>query len=829
MAIDPICGMTVAESTPWKTTQDEQTFYFCCESCLQKFQAEGAPSEAPSQLVTLGEAPAPASCCGTAKPSSTEKHDCCGGHAGHSGHEKANTKSSAKYICPMCEGVESDTPGDCPKCGMALERNQPAGPQTKTIYTCPMHPEVRQDEPGSCPKCGMDLEPETITSDEDEPDPELTWMTIRFWVGAALTLPIFAIAMLPMVGVQLGIPADVSRWVQLALASPVVLWCGWPFFVRGAKSLKTMNLNMFTLISLGVAAAYLYSLVATVFPSVIPEAFQHGGEVPVYFEAAAMIVTLVLLGQVIELRARKKTGSAIRELINLAPPTARIVEDGQEREVPLSEVKQGQELKVVPGDKIPVDGEVLSGSSTVDESMLTGEAEPVNKKQGDNVIGGTVNQGGTLRVKATHVGEDSVLSQIVQMVGQAQRSRAPIQRLADTVSGYFVPAIVGIAIVTFFVWALFSPEEPKLAYALLNAVAVLIVACPCALGLATPMSIMVGVGRGAKTGVLVKEAAGLETLEKVDTVVVDKTGTLTEGKPKLTQLEPAEGFSEDELLRYAAAVEQNSEHPIARSIVEQAQQREIDLPDATDFDSTTGQGVQAVVDGKKLVCGKPSLLKDHGIELDAAGSPEGTKVYLGVDGRYAGALIVSDPLKATTAGAIQALHKMGIRVIMMTGDNAQVAEAIAKKLNIDDYQADLSPQDKHDRIQKLRDEGAHVAMAGDGINDAPALAAADVGIAMGTGTDVAIESAAITLMGGDLDGVVKAFRLSRRVMQNIKQNLFFALAYNSLGVPIAAGVLVPLFGMNALLNPMFAAAAMSFSSVSVIGNALRLRATNLTE
>ncbi|QDU76128.1 Silver exporting P-type ATPase [Bremerella volcania] len=811
MAIDPICGMTVDESTPWQTTRDEQTFYFCCEHCLKKFEVGGASESSPMQLVTLGEAP--------------PKHDCCHGHQGHS----ANQKSSAKYICPMCEGVESDVPGDCPKCGMALERNQPAAPQTKTIYTCPMHPEVQQDHPGSCPKCGMDLEPQTVTADEEEDDPELMWMTIRFWVAAVLTVPVFALAMLPMMGIELGVPAEVSRWIQLSLATPVVVWCGWPFFVRGAKSLVTMNLNMFTLISLGVAAAYLYSLIATIFPAAIPEAFQHAGEVPVYFEAAAMIVTLVLLGQVIELRARKKTGSAIRELINLAPPTARIIQDGQEREVPLSEVRQGYELKVVPGDKIPVDGEVLSGSSTVDESMLTGEADPVRKQQGDNVIGGTVNQGGTLRIQATNVGEDSVLSQIVQMVGQAQRSRAPIQRLADTVSGYFVPAIVGIAIVTFIVWALWSPEEPKLAYALLNAVAVLIVACPCALGLATPMSIMVGVGRGAKAGVLVKEAAGLETLQQVDTVVVDKTGTLTEGKPKLTELEPAEGFSEDELLKYAAAVEQNSEHPIAHSIVAAAIQRDMGLPEATDFDSTTGEGVQAVVEGKKIVCGKPSLLKDHGIEFDASGSPEGTKVYLGVDGKYAGALIVSDPLKETTAGAIQSLHEMGIRVIMMTGDNAQVAGAIAKKLNIDDYQADLSPQDKHDRIQKLRDEGAKVAMAGDGINDAPALAAADVGIAMGTGTDVAIENAAITLMGGDLEGVVKAFRLSRRVMRNIRQNLFFALAYNSLGVPIAAGILVPLFGMHALLNPMFAAAAMSFSSVSVIGNALRLRATNLTE
>ncbi|PQO30413.1 cadmium-translocating P-type ATPase [Bremerella cremea] len=818
MAIDPICGMNVDESTRWRSTREGQTFYFCCEHCLHKFEAGGDTQDAPQQLVTLGEAPEKKSCC------HGDHHD----HAGHTHGGKKNSQSTAKYICPMCEGVESETPGDCPKCGMALERNQPAGRQTKTIYTCPMHPEVRQDHPGSCPKCGMDLEPETITTDEEEHDPELFWMTVRFWVAAALTLPVFALAMLPMVGIPTGIPPEVARWIQLVLSTPVVVWCGWPFFVRGVKSIMTMNLNMFTLISIGVAAAYLYSLLATLVPSAIPEHFRHGGEVPVYFEAAAMIVALVLLGQVIELRARKKTGSAIRELINLAPPTARLVENGEEREVPLSEVSAGQELKVIPGDKIPVDGEVISGSSSVDESMITGEANPIAKKEGDTVIGGTVNQSGTLRIKATNVGEDSVLSQIVQMVGQAQRSRAPIQRLADTVSGYFVPAIVGIAVLTFIIWSIWSPAEPRLAYALLNAVAVLIVACPCALGLATPMSIMVGVGRGAKAGVLVKEAAGLETLQQVDTVVVDKTGTLTEGKPKLTQLQPANEFSEEDLLKYAAAVEQNSEHPIGRSIVNGAKDREMAIPEATDFDSTTGQGVQATVDGKKIVCGKPSLLKEHGVEFNAEGSPEGTTVYLAVDGTYAGSLVVSDPLKSSTQGAIQALHEMGIRVIMMTGDNPKVAEAIAKKLNIDDYQADLSPQDKHDRIQKLRDEGAKVAMAGDGINDAPALAAADVGIAMGTGTDVAIESAAITLMGGDLNGVVKAFRLSHRVMRNIKQNLFFALVYNGIGVPIAAGILVPIFGMNALLNPMFAAAAMSFSSVSVIGNALRLRATNLT-
>lgn len=824
MPIDPICGMTVSDSTPWKSTNEDQTFFFCSESCRDQFEKDGANATKPDQLVTLGVEPQPMSCCHGDKPNGGHDH----GH--HHGHDQQKKKhhSNAKYICPMCEGVESDTPGDCPKCGMALELNPAAAREKKTIYTCPMHPEVRQDHPGSCPKCGMDLEPEIVEVDESDSDPELTWMTIRFWVGTALTLPVLLMAMLPMVGVNLGIPADVTRWIQLVLSTPVVLWCGWPFLVRGAKSLTTMNLNMFTLIAIGVAAAYLYSLVATLFPGAIPEAFQHGGEVPVYFEAAAMIVTLVLLGQVIELRARKKTGTAIRELMNLAPPTARIIEGDEEREVPLDEVHEGMELKVVPGDKIPVDGEVLSGSSSVDESMLTGEANPVSKQSGDNVIGGTVNQSGTMRIRATKVGEESVLSQIVQMVGQAQRSRAPIQRLADTVSGWFVPAIVLVAIITFVVWSLWSPVEPRLAYALLNAVAVLIVACPCALGLATPMSIMVGVGRGAQAGVLVKEAAGLEVLEQVDTVVVDKTGTLTEGKPRLTSLEPAEGFGEEDLLKYAAAVERGSEHPIGRAIVHAADEREVPRLQPNQFDSTAGQGVEAIVEGKKIVCGKPSLLKDHGISLQAEGSSEGTKVYLGIDGRYAGALIVSDPIKETTPAAIKALHEMGIRVIMMTGDHPRVAEAIATQLGIDDFQADLSPQDKHDRIQKLQEQGAKVAMAGDGVNDAPALAAADVGMAMGTGTDVAIESAALTLMGGDLNGVVKAFRLSRRVMQNIRQNLFFALVYNGLGVPIAAGILVPLFGMQALLNPMFAAAAMSFSSVSVIGNALRLKAVNLT-
>lgn len=586
---------------------------------------------------------------------------------------------------------------------------------------------------------------------------------------------------------------------------------------------------MFTLIALGVAAAYVFSVGATLFPDLIPEGFLTHGEVPVYFEAAAMIVTLVLLGQVIELRARRRTGSAIRELLSLAPPTARIIQDGEERLVPLEQVTQGQELKVVPGEKIPVDGEVVGGRSTVDESMITGEADPVSKNEGDTVIGGTVNQGGTLRIRATHVGQDSVLAQIIEMVGQAQRSRAPIQRLADQVSGYFVPAIVIIAVVTFVVWAVWSPIEPRLAYALLNAVAVLIIACPCALGLATPMSIMVGVGRGAKAGVLVKEAAGLEALQQVDTLVVDKTGTLTQGKPSLTRVLPAGNWSEAEVLKWAATVEDNSEHPIGTAIVQAARERGIEVVETTDFESATGQGVRATANGRVIMCGKPSFLQQHGVDFQPEPLDEGTQVYLAVDGQFAGSLIVADPLKESTQDAIDRLHEMGMRIIMMTGDSHAVAKRVAEQLGIDQYEADMSPQDKHDRIVQLRQEGANVAMAGDGINDAPALAAANVGIAMGTGTDVAIESAAVTLLGGDLQGVVQAVKLSKKVMRNIRQNLFFALIYNALGVPIAAGVLVPFLGIGALLSPMIAAAAMSFSSVSVIANALRLRGMSLTD
>lgn len=764
------------------------------------------------------------------------ENSCCH-HEQPASSAAPNAGSSAKYVCPMCPGVECDEPGDCPKCGMALERNPsaPSESHSRTVYTCPMHPEVERDGPGSCPKCGMDLEPRTVATDADDGDPELVSMTRRFWVSAALTLPVFVLSMAPMVGIPVNewVGHTASTWWQLALATPVVLWGGWPFFVRGGRSVATWNLNMFTLIAIGTGAAYFYSLFATLFPASIPEAFREAGHVAVYFEAAAMIVTLVLLGQVLELRARRRTSGAIRELLSLSPPTARVVRDGSEREIPLDEVREGDELKVVPGEKIPVDGTVVSGRSTIDESMITGEAEPVAKGEGDTVIGGTVNETGAFRMTASKVGADTVLARIVDMVATAQRSRAPIQRVADVVSAWFVPAVVATSIVTFVVWAIWSPIEPRLAYALVNAVAVLIVACPCALGLATPMSIMVGVGRGAKEGVLVKDAAVLEILEDVDTLVVDKTGTLTEGRPRLTEVRTIEGTSEDALLRMVAAVESNSEHPLARSIVEGARERELEVPEATDFASTTGGGVEGIVDGREVRIGDAAFLRDAGTESVDVLDEEAerlqrdgrTVMFAAVDGRLAGLIAVSDPIKESTPEAIAALHDLGLRILVLTGDNERIARAVANQLGLDDVEAGIGPEDKHDRVERLRAEGCVVAMAGDGVNDAPALAAANVGIAMGTGTDVAIESAGVTLVKGDLRGIVRAIALGRATMRNIRQNLFFALVYNGLGVPVAAGALVPLLGTGALLNPMIAAAAMSLSSVSVIGNSLRLRAT----
>lgn len=820
-ATDPICGMTVDTSSALRLETDGETVYFCCDHCLEKFKKQNSANSEHS-------------CCQNEQDSS--KKDL----PESNNKNQQTSKTSAKYDCPMCEGVESDKPGDCPKCGMALERTGADAPSQKTVYTCPMHSEVEQDQPGSCPKCGMDLEPKYVTAQPEEDDGELSAMTRRFWIAVALALPVFLLAMLPMIGIPItklvGGPV-VSRWVQFVLATPVVLWCGWIFHVRAWRSVVSWNLNMFTLISMGVAAAYLYSLVALLFPGWIPESFREHGNVAVYFESAAVIIALVLLGQMMELRARRRTSGAIRELMSLAPPTARVIRDGQESEIPLDQVNQGDIVKVVPGEKIPVDGKITEGKSSVDESMITGEPVPVSKTVGDEVIGGTVNQTGSFQMQADRVGQETVLSQIVNMVANAQRSRAPIQKVADKVAGWFVPAVVIAAVVTFVAWAFLSPIQPALAYALVNAVAVLIIACPCALGLATPMSIMVGVGRGASEGVLIKNAEILETMEKVDTLVVDKTGTLTEGKPKLTDIElaPAHDMDKTDFLRMVAAVESNSEHPLAQSIVAGAKQQEIDIPKVEDFDSTTGSGVTGIVDGKTVRIGNIDFLNSNGIESNQQLQqqatnlqPEGrTVMFAAIDDHLAGIVAVADPIKETTASAIKSLHDLNITVMMLTGDNEHTAQAVGKQLSIDQVEAGVSPENKHDRIETLRSNGAIVAMAGDGINDAPALAQADVGIAMGTGTDVAIESAGITLVKGDLNGIVKAFALSRATMTNIRQNLFFAFIYNALGIPVAAGVLVPIFGTGALLSPMIAAAAMSFSSVSVMANALRLRTTRL--
>jgi len=705
------------------------------------------------------------------------------------------------------------------------------------VYICPMHPEVRQEGPGSCPKCGMALEPERVSIDEGE-DPELIDMRRRFQGSAALSLPVLVIAMggmLPGLGpaIERLLPGTLSQWAELVLASPVVLWGGWPLIVRGAQSLRGLNLNMFTLIGLGVSVAYLYSVVATIAPSIFPPGFRGpGGEVGVYFEAAAVITTLVLLGQLLELKARQQTSGALRALLELAPPTAhRLTDDGGEAEVPLEEVGEGDRLRVRPGEKVPVDGEILEGRSSIDESMITGEPMPVEKGTGDAVTGGTVNQTGGFVMRAKRVGEDTLLSQIVQMVADAQRSRAPIQRIADTVAGYFVPAVVAIAAVTFAVWGIAGPE-PALAYAVLNAVAVLIIACPCALGLATPMSIMVGTGKGAQAGVLIKTAEALERFETVDTIVVDKTGTLTEGKPKLVHIEPAEAVVEQELLRRVAALEGASEHPLAAAIVAAAEERGLEPAKASDFESVTGEGIKGRVDGEEVAVGNFRFIGRFGAIPDALNDvaeqrrKEGeTVVFAAIGGRPAGLLAVADPIKATTREALDLLHDAGIRVVMLTGDSETTARAIAGRLGIDEVEAEVAPADKQAVVRRLQAEGRRVAMAGDGINDAPALAAADIGIAMGTGTDVAMESAGVTLVKGDLRGIARAMRLSRAVMRNIRQNLVFAFGYNALGVPIAAGVLWPIFGL--LLNPMIAAAAMSASSVSVIGNALRLRRLDL--
>ncbi len=811
---DPVCGMDVNPEKAAATVEHNgPTYYFCSKSCAAKFSANPEKYLSPKPAASVAEigAVTPASAVPTREASTAE--------------------AQRWYICPMDPEVRQLGPGACPKCGMALEPEVAAGPATKTEYVCPMHPQIVRPEPGTCPICGMALEPRTVTAEEE--NPELRDMTRRFWVSVIFTIPLLALAMLHMAGpFAHAFPARVTVWVQLALATPVVLWGGWPFFQRAWASVKNRSANMFTLIGMGVGVAYLYSAFATLFPGALPKAFLKNGAAEVYYEAAAAIVALVLLGQVLELRARSRTSSAIRSLLDLSPKMARIVRpEGSEEDIPLERVQPGDRLRVRPGEKIPVDGVVLEGSSAVDESMITGESISVEKQKGSRVIGATVNSTGSLVMEAQRVGSETLLAQIVRLVSEAQRSRAPIQRLADRVSAYFVPAVILAAVATFVVWTIAGPQ-PRLAYALVNAVAVLIIACPCALGLATPMAIMVGTGRGAHAGVLVRNAEALEILEKVNTLVVDKTGTLTEGKPRLVSVVAATGNSEADLLRYVASLERGSEHPVAAAIVAGAQERKVDLQPVQDFRSLTGKGVVGQVDSIEVAVGNEKMLEELGVstgELLTYAEQmrrEGqTIVFAVVNGQPAGLLGVADPVKASTSEAMQMLRAEGVHVVMLTGDSRVTAEAVAKKLGIEKFEAEILPEKKSEVVKRLQAEGRVVAMAGDGINDAPALAQADVGIAMGTGTDVAMESGGVTLLKGDLRGIVRARRLSRATMRNIRENLFFAFIYNALGVPIAAGVLYPFIGI--LLNPIIAAAAMSFSSVSVISNALRLRKVEL--
>ena len=795
--IDPVCGMTVDLDHPpgGKVTYQGREIGFCSPSCRAKFEAD------PQRY--LGNEKAPP----VAAPPDT------------------------KWMCPMDPEVEADKPGPCPKCGMALEPASPA-PATRIEWTCPMHPQIVRGEPGFCPICGMALEPRTVSLDEQ--NPELDDMSRRFWVSLVFTVPVFLLGMsefLPGMPVQRAL-GHWMPWIELVLATPVVLWAGWPLFERGWASVVNRSLNMFTLIALGTGVAYVFSVVATVAPGLFPETMRQHGVVPVYFEPAAFIVSLVLLGQVLELRARARTRGALKALLGLAPKTARRIEkDGSERDVPLAQVQPGDLLRVRPGEKVPVDGVVIEGRSSVDESMITGEPIPVEKGPGSKVTGGTVNGTGSLVMRAERVGEATLLAQIVRMVGEAQRSRAPIQRVADKVAAWFVPIVIAVAIVTFIVWSLVGPE-PRLAHAIVNAVAVLIIACPCALGLATPMSIMVGTGRGATAGVLVRNARALEVMEKVDTLIVDKTGTLTEGKPRLVTVQAFPGFSDEDALRLAASLERASEHPLAHAIVEGARERGVALAPVSEFSSETGGGVKGRVEGREIWVGSARFLESLGVSIEAAKEraeelrTEGqTTLFVAVNGQLAGLIGVADPIRPSTTDALRMLREEGIRVVMVTGDSRTTAKAVARKLGIDEVHAEVLPAQKSEIIARFRSERRLVAMAGDGINDAPALAAADVGIAMGTGTDVAMESADIVLVKGDLGGIVRARRLSRATMRNIRQNLFWAFAYNVLGVPVAAGVLYPVSGL--LLSPMIASAAMSFSSVSVIANALRLRRAQL--
>jgi P-type Cu+ transporter len=820
-----VCGMTVDPATAKATAAHAgTTYYFCCAGCAQKFRAAPdqylEPKPAGPMLVMLGtpkSTASPASALPTVVAVPTSE----------------NASAARNYVCPMCPEVRQPKPGPCPSCGMALEPDTPVA-LTKTEYTCPMHPEIVRDQPGNCPICGMALEPRTITATEEE-NPELRDMWRRFWVSAVLTVPLLGIAMadmLPGMPVQHALPGGWLAWLELLLATPVVLWGGWPFFQRGWASLVNRSTNMFTLIAMGTGVAYVYSLVATLVPAIFPPSFREmNGRPAVYFEAAAAIVTLVLLGQVLELRARSRTGAAIRALLDLAPRTARVLRDASEVDIPLDQVKAGDSLRVRPGEKIPVDGVVLEGSSSVDESMVTGESLPVEKHPGAKVIGATVNASGSFLMRAEHIGSETLLAQIVRMVSEAQRSRAPIQKLADKVAGRFVPAVIAIAVLTFIVWAIFGPE-PRFAYAIVNAVAVLIIACPCALGLATPMAIMVGAGRGAHAGVLIKNAEALETLEKVNTLVVDKTGTLTEGKPRVVSVTPAPGFSEADLVKALASLEQGSEHPLAAAALKQAKDRGLVVSGVREFRAYPGRGITGTVEDRAVIAGNEALLQEMKIDtqwlaetaenLRAQGQ---TVILVAVGGQAAGMVGIADRVKPSTPGALAELRREGIRIVMLTGDSKVTAAAVAHELGIEEFEAEVLPAQKSEVVTRLQREACIVAMAGDGINDAPALARADIGIAMGTGTDVAIESADITLVKGDLAGIVRARKLSRATMKNIRQNLFFAFIYNALGVPIAAGLLYPFFGL--LLSPILAAAAMSFSSVSVISNSLRLRRLRL--
>jgi len=800
-----VCGMRVDPATSKRFLEYKgTTYYFCGPRCLERFS-----NDPESFLAKKKVEVAPA------KPGAS-----------------APAADAAAYTCPMHPEVRQDHPGSCPKCGMALEPVAPIQPVSKTEYVCPMHPQIVRSEPGNCPICGMTLEPRVVSAG-DEPSPELKDMTRRFWISVTLTVPLMLIEMSGMMAGRGVIPAAARTWIELALATPVVLWAGRPLLVRGWESIVNRSLNMFTLIGMGVGVAFSYSLFAAAFPNLFPDSFRAAdGTVPVYFEAAAAITALVLLGQVLELRARSNTSSAIKALLGLAPKTARVIRaDGREEDVGLDRVVPGDRLRVRPGEKVPVDGVVAEGASAVDESMVTGEPIPVEKKAGDRLIGATINGTGGFIMRAERVGSDTLLARIVRMVSEAQRSRAPIQRLVDVVASYFVPAVVISAVITFIVWAMVGPQ-PRMAYALVNAVAVLIIACPCALGLATPMAIMVGTGRGATAGVLIKNAEALEILEKVNTLVVDKTGTLTEGKPRLVSVTALAGFTEAEVLRLAASLERGSEHPLAAAIVAGAEERKLTLTAARDFKSVTGQGVSGRVEGRAVALGNEQMMRALGVGIEAVSADADaqrkdghTVMLVSVDARAAGLVGVADPIKASTPEALKMLQEDGVKIIVLTGDNRITAAAVAKKLGIDQVEAEVMPDQKATVVKRLQSEGRIVAMAGDGINDAPALAQAQVGIAMGTGTDVAMESAGVTLIKGDLRGIAKARRLSRATMRNIRQNLFFAFFYNVIGIPIAAGVLYPEFGL--LLSPIIASAAMSLSSVSVITNALRLRNVRL--